>query len=130
MRPIKLSLEERALITDTQDIVYLETVKGHENEGSLNAYDCYKPTDLKHYNHLQTYWLEKDRELLEDKVHHKVSELELLKDYTETTHNAQRYRIFYCLKYARMVKRDYRKNDVIEADYKNIASHYVNGAGI
>lgn len=105
----RLTEQELNAIHNPADIFYLEIVKDYDKQGRLSDFDVYTPTNLKHYAEKQKEWLEDDRWYLGKKLDHNPTEAEFMEDYCEKTHNAQRFRLFYELKYPTMIKRDGRR---------------------
>jgi len=108
MKISQLTPEEKALITDPADIPVLEVIKGMSLE-EMTEFSQYIPMSLRHYNSIQMEWLRKERYLIAHRENQcrdisDVSELELLEDLKKN-HNAERFRVWYVLKFPHMVKR-------------------------
>lgn len=108
MKPEPLTTEEISVVTNPEagDLILLEIIKGMDLD-EMRAFDAYKPLYRKHYDDIQISWLTTEKHLLYERPcnhHHEVPE-ELLIEDMEKCHNAERFRVFYVLKYPGMVKR-------------------------
>ena len=104
MRLEDLTEEELRVIHDPEDRFFISLIKGCSQE-ELREFDKYKPINLHHYAEIQKPWIEEDRYLLGIKINHEPTEMEFCDDYVRTTHNAERFRAYYVLKYHHMVER-------------------------
>lgn len=104
MKPIRLTEEEKSILACASDEIYLEIIKGLEEDGSLKNFDCYIPCDLKHYDSLQEYWLGREKDFMSEKMERSPSDLELIQD-AEKNHNFERFRVWYVLSFPEKVKR-------------------------
>jgi hypothetical protein len=105
MKPTELREDEKVFVYDDGDRVFLEIIKGMSLE-ELRSFDIYGPRDVRHYNNIQLTWLTTEKHFIQNRAGHigEVSNAELLEDI-DKYHNAERFRVFYVLKYPNMVKR-------------------------
>ena len=105
MKPIELRRDEKVFVYDDGDRVLLEIIKGMTYD-ELKSFDIYGPRNLSHYNNIQLTWLITEKHFIQNREDHvgEVSDNELLEDINKH-HNAERFRVFYVLKYPSMVKR-------------------------
>jgi hypothetical protein len=104
MEPKQLTLEELAVVHDKNEIPYFEIIKGM-SLSELRSFDCYKPSNLKHYVEKQQEWLEEEAYLIGKRLGHnrKVSNEDLLADF-EKHHNGERLRVWYVLRFPGLVE--------------------------
>ncbi len=109
MIPQRLSEEERRIVEDPSDIIYLEIVKGMSVE-EMSAFDCYRPKDFHHYTSIQKSWIQKEMYLImarpghDSNTTHDSLQGELAEDMI-SNRNGPRFKTFYVLKFPEMVER-------------------------
>jgi len=89
---------------DSKDYEAIAQTKLFITNPSAKKFDRYIPKNPRHYQTLQTHWLENECWLLGQRLHHKPSPHELFEDF-KTNKNGLRFKIFYCLRYPDKVKR-------------------------
>jgi len=84
---------------DNEIIFFLDSLSLTE----IKEYTKYTPIDIKHYAEIQKHWIEVEIYYLAQKLGREPSDEELIGDFEET-HNPERYRAFYVLKFPEKIK--------------------------
>lgn len=86
--------------SDSEIVTFIDSLSYDE----LNRYTKqYTPTDLSHYLRIQTRWLIDTEYYCGINLNKPPSDIDVLKEWSES-HNAERFRAFYVLKFPEKVE--------------------------
>ncbi|GEM_PF-6409096 len=109
----RLTEDELRIVDNPEDVPYLEMIKGMSLL-EMDSFKCYRPRYLEHYNRKQNDWLAREMHLIRarpghpDNLSHDALQQELVDDMV-ASHNGQRFKVWYVLKYPGFVERIEKK---------------------